>query len=793
MSDSVKIIKNRFEVGSEIASRSSCKVFIGKDRELGGKSVAIKLFLDKPGNNSEVVKLFDEEVASLKKASHQVLVPIVDGGLDQEEFYFVLEYLPGASLRDKIKEKSGPFEIDDAVGLISKLCEGLHELHGETFNGRQLIHGHLDSRAILFKGDEPRLAGYHPIAIDLLQKQMTSVARVAADAAYISPEQLSGSEKLDSRSDVYALGVLLFEMVCGERPFIAANPLQAAMLRMTTGAPQPSKKNPKITALLEAAILKSLAREQKDRFQSALEFRDALQGNKKSSKNPFFSEADRMSNETLAVSFSTADIQSMLKGVIPPGASMNPQEQVVTASQIPSSGGNLAEDTSQTIMGIQTGSILPASLVYLSGGKRGERVTLDKSQALIGSDPTCDICFSGKDIAARHALVIQKEGGYFLAPISSKGVDVNGTIIKAEEERKFERGDVVKLGGSELRFLAPGEVFTLKEEGVSHTIAKPKLQPAKYLLIAVLLLGVLSMGGLYIWRSNIDTAKLSAKREEAAKAKKRDEMVKKLIQEGDDLLKKGALTEPVGENALEKFQTVLTLESENSYAKRRLEELSGRKRQLQIDEERRRQLQGKLKELLGQGDYYIAQNQLVSPPGKNAKETFQEVLKLDPANSQAKAKIDEIDNMLRDVLGRVKGSLDKAKDYIAMGQYVDPQGENALEMIQQARKIDPDNKEANDLVYMMAAKSLLAGDRAKLDKQVKEVRRNYLTAQALGVDPACIEMKMKGLDLISRSTGKVVLANQDQECPVSGAGFLNSAELTKRVASMKLEEELKGH
>jgi len=779
-----KVFRGRFVVENEIAARASCKVYLGKDRELGGKEVAIKIFNDKSG--PDTLKLYEEEIAAFRKTTHQTLIPIVDGGSEGDELFMVLEYVPGLNLRDKLKEAKGPLEIEQSVNMIAKLCEGVHEIHIETFQGKPLFHGHIDSRAILFKGEEPRLAGYHPRAIDILQKQMTSVARVAADAAYISPEQLSGSEEVDGRSDIYALGIILYEMISGERPFVAANPLQAAMLRMTVAPQAPSKKNPAISPLLDAAIMKALAKDPKERFQTALEFKEALQGNKKPSKNPFFTEGERMSTETLATSFSTSDIQAILKGEAPKAAP-NPVPQSPVAA--PALGG----ETSQTMMGVSTESILKAGLIYLTSSKRGDRVGLDKQQMLIGSDSSCDIVISGKEASPRHLLLVQKEGGTFACAISTKGAEVSGVPLKAEEEKKLQKGDTLKVGADEFRFLLPGEVFTLKEDGITHQAGNVKGRGGKILLIATLMVGVIALGGIYLYKQQIDQAKYAQKSKQVEQSKKRDVLIKKLIQEGDDLLKKGALTEPVGENALEKFQAVLTLDPENSYSKRRLEELTDRKRQLSLDEDRRRQLQGKLTELINQGDYYVSQNQLVSPPGKNAKESYGEVLKLDATNPTAKAKIAEIDKMLGDVLGRVKGSLEQAREYVRKGQFIDPAGENAVELIKEIQKIDPENKEAKDLTLEMAARSLLNGDAAKEKKAVKDVRRNYLIAQSLGVDPACIEQKMKGLDLIAKSSGKVVMANEKVDCPQSAAGFLDSGELGKRIAKLKLEMELQGH
>jgi len=412
---------------------------------------------------------------------------------------------------------------------------------------------------------------------------------------------------------------------------------------------------------------------------------------------------------------------------------------------------------------------------------------------LLGADPSCDVVLSGKQAANRQALIVEKSGTFTLIGTSSKPTEVAGKNIKIDEEYKLNKGDLIKVGDNELRYLAPGEVFTLKDEGVSLKVAKGSGKSARVLLIGALSVALLIMGGMYLWRTDIDTAKQKNKVAENSTSKKIAEKVKQLVQEGDELMKKGAYITPAGDNALEKFQEVLTLETDNGYAKRRLEELSERRRQLVIDEEKKRQLQGKLTELLAQGELFYDQGQLVSPPGKNAKESFQEVLKIDGSNEKARTRIKEIDTKLGDLLSRVGGSLVRAKQLAAIGQFTQPEGDNAFELLQEVRKIDPQSKDAMSLQYSMAAKSLVQGDVAKKQKQIKEVRRNYLTAQALGVDPACIEQKLKGLDLIARSSGKVVFSGQNDECPKSAAGYLDSAELSKRIAALTLEMELKAN
>ncbi|MCB0325803.1 MAG: protein kinase, partial [Bdellovibrionales bacterium] len=158
----------RFTVVTELVRRPSSVLLRATDKVLGGREVALKVFLDKPAGSGKWIADFDRQIGALRRASHPALVPIIAGGYEDGFFFFAMELLTGGSLRQMMQSRSQPFDQATAVRYIAELCEAVHELHLNN-----LVHAHIDSRAVLFKGDDCRLAGFYPPVIAAIQKAST--------------------------------------------------------------------------------------------------------------------------------------------------------------------------------------------------------------------------------------------------------------------------------------------------------------------------------------------------------------------------------------------------------------------------------------------------------------------------------------------------------------------------------------------------------------------------------------------------------------------------------------------
>lgn len=786
---------NRFLSEGIVVERSNCVILRAKDEQLGDKEVAIKVFRDRAEGKSDLVSSFEEEVKALCAASHRCLVPVVFGGCEEGWLYLVMERIEGPILADIMLNRKQSFEPAEAVSVIKELGGAIAELHEQ-----RIIHGHIDSRSVLFKGSEPRLAGYCPMSVDKLRSASSDSASSLADPRYVAPEQLAKGGVVENRTDIYALAVLLYEMLAGKPPFVGKDSADTAQLRLTQSPVSASKHNSAVGPLLDAAIMKALAKDPKQRFETVFDFVDAVTGGKKEMKNPLMtmmagSAPERMSTETIAVSMSTDKIKEILKqhegGAAPaPQAPLEGGSSTKLRMPSMSSSAGVAE----TMMSIPAQQLVPGSLMAVEGPMRGQKYSLDRSPILMGSDPGCNICLSGKEVPFRFAIIVKKDSGYFIGPLSAAGLVINGEKVEGVDEVEIKRGDVVSAGPHKLRYIAPGEVFTLHDDVADRAIDRPKSRmPAYFAILGAALAVVCIVVVFFYWQSVSDT---KSGKEQAALARKQSikETIAKLRIEGDQFFKSGQLIEPVGLNARRRFEQILELDPDDIYAKRRLTEIEERVQVLAKQEQQRREQAQRIAMLLTDGEKYFGLGNLISPPGANAKDSFQEVLRIDPKNEQATAKLAEIDKMLGDMLGRVRGLIDAAREFKNAGHFVEPTGANAYENLQAVFSLDSANQEAKNLLFEMAAESIYAGDLAKSRADAQSMKRNYLVAQMLGVDPEYVSARMRGADLMRKSKASVIIyggtgEKEDKGQSKGGGKYLDTSEIEKRLAVMKFKDE----
>ncbi len=806
--DMPKSFAGRFAVVEEIAKRPNCLVYKGTDSRLG-REVAIKLFLDRPFNDAQTISQFQDEVASLRRASHEVLVPIIAGDCENDWFYLAMEYITGGTLRDLLNSSKEPLAAEQAVQIVSELGAGLKELH-ESGN----VHGHIDSRAVLFKENHVRLAGYYPRVIGNIQKSRSSDGRMVIEAAYIAPEQITSSE-YDARADIFALSVLMFEMLTGKRPFLAPNPLQMAMLRLTNEPPSPAKINPDIPPLLDAAIIKGLARDPRERYARVGDFVQAIIGGRKPPGKIFSRSSEEgagqgFGTQTIGVSMSTETIRDLLRahdtsapmpaepaskqafpaetGVMETMAGKPVYVSELIAGQYEHRG-PAGKKITQEVHGLP-------GFMMINGEQRGQRFEISRNSLIIGSDSSCEMPLVGKGIPARYAIVSSKNGQNFVGALSSAGIVLNGEQKEGGEDFLLKRGDVLSVGPHKLRYVEAKEVFTLQEEASDRVMDRPASVLPKILGIGAAAAVICCLIVFGAWKINYKKSVQARQLRQAREAQETKDLVSRLKSEGDEFFKAGQLISPPEACAKIRFEQVLDLDADDSYAKRRLREVEERIRNIASQEERKQMQVQQVEELLAQGDRFFTSERYVSPPGANAKETYTAVLRADPNNAHAKEKIAEIDKLLGDMVGKINQLIAQAKQYRASGQFVLPRGENAYDSLEQVLSLDPGNVEAKNLLYSMAAQSIVQGDQAKSAADVAKMRRSYLVAQALGVDPAFLQPRMKGADLIRKSRSEMIFVDHQGkkddavEKRPANSKYLDTGEVERRMAEYQIPEAL---
>jgi serine/threonine-protein kinase len=273
----------KYELCEEIGHGGMATVFLAKDRRLG-RDVALKIIHRHLRENTEVAARFASEARAVAKLKHPNIVEVYDVSDEEEpERYLVVELVRGTTLRALIAaEEKLPPEIAAIIGV--EVAMGLDHAHGQGVIHRDVKPENvlIASAAVLPPSERPSNPDEVHVKITdfgiakLLDAQgVTSTGQVLGSPAHMAPEQIEGGD-VDARSDVFGLGVLLYECMVGRLPFDGKNPAQV-LRRVLDGAfTPPEKARPSVGTQFSTIVSKALAHEQRGRYASALELADAL-------------------------------------------------------------------------------------------------------------------------------------------------------------------------------------------------------------------------------------------------------------------------------------------------------------------------------------------------------------------------------------------------------------------------------------------------------------------------------------------------------------------------------------
>jgi len=256
------IILGRIELEEPIGKGGMAVVYRARDLMLE-RIVAVKLLRRRFANDPDFRDRFRQEARAAANLSHPNIVTVHDFVLDAKQLYIVMEYVPGQDLKAKQKEK-GRFSIKESIFLISQACSGIGYAHRAG-----LVHCDVKPQNMLVTPDHRLKVVDFGIARALAT--ITPDERVDivwGSPLYFSPEQAAGKAPSPA-SDVYSLGIVLYEMLTGRLPFEAGSPEGLIRLHQEAPPPPPHKYNPNIPASLEEIILKVLSKEPSNRYRTA--------------------------------------------------------------------------------------------------------------------------------------------------------------------------------------------------------------------------------------------------------------------------------------------------------------------------------------------------------------------------------------------------------------------------------------------------------------------------------------------------------------------------------------------
>jgi tRNA A-37 threonylcarbamoyl transferase component Bud32 len=273
---------NNYEVVSLLGEGGMGTVYLAVHPIMGRKA-AIKVLKPELARDESLVGRFFNEARAANAIRHPNIIDIIDVGLtpDDNVPYMLMEFLEGESLAGRL-DRVRPLPIDQAVEITLQTASALAAAHSKGIVHRDLKPDNLFLVPDEMVGNGERVKvldfGIAKLRDDMRGSSMkTRTGAIMGTAAYMSPEQCQGLiERIDHRTDVYALGVILFEMLCGGPPFVSEGFGDIIIMHVMKAPENPQLRNPAIPDNVAAAILRALAKSPDDRFQSMLEFQAAL-------------------------------------------------------------------------------------------------------------------------------------------------------------------------------------------------------------------------------------------------------------------------------------------------------------------------------------------------------------------------------------------------------------------------------------------------------------------------------------------------------------------------------------
>ncbi len=279
MTEGTRLLAGRYQIGALLGRGGMADVHAGTDTRLGRK-VAVKLLKPSLANDPKFRLLFREEAQKAARMAHPTIVRVFDAGeetvRDANGFetqlpFIVMEYVDGRLLKDIIAE--GPLEQAEAARIVEQVLTALEYSHRALLVHRDIKPGNI----MITQNGQVKVMDFGIArAVSDNSATVADTSAVLGTAQYFSPEQARG-ETVDARTDLYSTGVVLFELLTGQPPFHGDRAVAVAYQHISETPTRPSSLNSKVSPAMDAVVLHSLEKDKFTRFQSAAEFRSALE------------------------------------------------------------------------------------------------------------------------------------------------------------------------------------------------------------------------------------------------------------------------------------------------------------------------------------------------------------------------------------------------------------------------------------------------------------------------------------------------------------------------------------
>ena len=262
-----KVFDNRYELTERIGVGGMAEVYQGQDRVLG-RRVAVKVMLPQYAQDEEFTQRFRQEAAAAANLQSPFIVNVYDWGQDGGTYYIVMEYVRGSDLKTAIKQR-GAINQRKVAEIGAQVCQALSVAHNQD-----IVHRDIKPQNIMVQPDGNVKVMDFGIA-RAKNSMMSKTSAVLGTAHYISPEQAQGKE-LTAASDIYSLGVVLYEAATGALPFDGPDSVSVAMKQVSENPIPPTQVNPEIDPSLESVILRAMQKDPANRFATVGDMKHAL-------------------------------------------------------------------------------------------------------------------------------------------------------------------------------------------------------------------------------------------------------------------------------------------------------------------------------------------------------------------------------------------------------------------------------------------------------------------------------------------------------------------------------------
>lgn len=263
-----KVFGDRYEIIERIGAGGMAIVYKAKDLLLN-RVVTIKVLREQFASDEDFVRRFRREAQSAASLSHPNIVSIYDVGKDGDTEYIVMEYVEGQNLKELIRNYA-PLSSEQSINLAMQIAQAIRHAHEHN-----IIHRDIKPHNILVTADGRLKVTDFGIARAVSAATMTHTGDIVGSVHYLSPEQAKGVQT-NEQSDLYSLGIILYELLTGKVPYDGETPIAIALKHLQEQPVPPSKLNPRISQELENVILRAIAKSPEQRYKTAVEMLEDL-------------------------------------------------------------------------------------------------------------------------------------------------------------------------------------------------------------------------------------------------------------------------------------------------------------------------------------------------------------------------------------------------------------------------------------------------------------------------------------------------------------------------------------